>query len=531
MGSGIGAGHSAQQWANTYGGSNEDYPHCIQQTTDGGYIVGGQTKSSGAGGSDIWLLKLDSGGSFSWTKAYGGSYDDLACSIQQTTDGGYIVGGQTKSFGAGDYDIWILKLNGSGDVSWQKSCGGSYDDNIHAIRQTSDGGYIVAGDTKSFGIGSYDIWILKLDSNGGIDWQNTYGGSAFPQSNSDESRFLQQTSDGGYIIAGHTASFDIGSYDIFLLKLDGNGDVSWTKTYGGSSEDYARSIQQTSDGGYIVVSDTKSFGAGSFNIWVLKLDGNGEVSWQKTYGGSSEDYARSIQQTADGGYIVAGDTESFGAGSSDIWVLKLDGNGGVSWQKTYGGGYNDSASYIQQISDGGYIVVGHTTSFGAGDKDFFVLKLNSNGGIPDCEIIATSNASVSDTSVESQERSATVQSTLAITDTTDVSPQDVPIQKNTVCEGAVVNTTTTTIRDTDTTTTTKTNCSAEKIYGNRSKEIELLRHFRDDVLSKTPEGREIIRLYYEWSPAIVKAMKEDEEFKKEVMAIINEILPLIGEEL
>ncbi len=225
----------------------------------------------------------------------------------------------------------------------------------------------MAGETESFGAGIYDVWILKLDANGNVVWQKTYGGADY-----DHAYSIQQTSDGGYIVAGETwSSWSFGAErngDAWVLKLDANGNVQWQKRYGGADSDIASFIQQTSDGGYIVAGRTDYFGAGDFDfdVWVLKLDANGNVQWQKRYGGPGWDWASSIQQTSDGGYIVAGYTDSFGAGYFDVWVLKLDASGNVQWAKTYGGADYDHANSIQQTSDGGYIVAGETYSFGAG---------------------------------------------------------------------------------------------------------------------------------------------------------------------
>jgi hypothetical protein len=208
-----------------------------------------------------------------WAKTYGGGDFDGADSIQQTTDGGYIVAGKTGSFGAGDGDIWVLKLNASGDVVWQKTYGGGGWDEAFSIQQTTDGGYIVAGTTGSFGAGGDDGWVLKLNASGDVVWQKTYGGKEW-----DEASSIQQTTDGGYIVAGTTGSFGAGGYDFWVLKLNASGDVVWQKTYGGGDHDEATSIQQTSDGGYIVAGWTKSFGAGGSDFWVLKLDASGDVA-------------------------------------------------------------------------------------------------------------------------------------------------------------------------------------------------------------------------------------------------------------
>ncbi|MDE2180364.1 MAG: hypothetical protein KGJ40_05895, partial [candidate division NC10 bacterium] len=237
--------------------------------------------------------------------------------------------------------------------SFAKTYGGANDDWIGSIRQTTDGGYIVAGYTTSFGAGNADAWVLKLDATGAVQWQKTYGGVGY-----DEATSIQQTTDGGYIVAGYTNSFGAGYQDAWVLKLDSTGTVVWQQTYGGTDYDYATSIQQTTDGGYIVAGRTRSFGGAGFDdAWILKLNSTGTVEWQKTYGGTGGDEATSIQQTTDGGYIVAGST-SFGAGNADAWVLKLDAVGAVQWQRTYGGAANDYATSIHQTADGGYIVSG-----------------------------------------------------------------------------------------------------------------------------------------------------------------------------
>jgi len=408
------------QWAIIYGGTGSDSAYSIQQTNDGGYIVAGETNSFGAGGSDVWILKLTSSGDIEWQKTYGGIVDDCAWSIQQTGDGGYIVAGETGSFGARDKDIWILKLSSTGAIEWQRTYGGSEWETDPSIQQTNDGGYIVVGHTESFGVGGADIWILKLSSAGDIEWQRTYGAGEQEYAPS-----IQQTSDGGYIVAGHTYSVGVEMWGYWILKLSPEGDIGWQKTYGWSTFDKPNSIQQTSDGGYIVIGETSSFGAGSSDIWILKLSSDGDIEWQKTYGGTSYDEALSIQQTNDGGYIVAGSTDSFGAGSSDVWILKLTSSGDIGWQKTYGGSGSDSASSIQQTSDGGYIVTGYIISWGAGSRDFWVLKLSSDGDInPRCSFIRSSNAEVSDTDISSEDTNTTPMYKDITPQDTNIIPQD-----------------------------------------------------------------------------------------------------------
>jgi hypothetical protein len=272
-------------------------------------------------------------------------------------------------------------------VKFVKIYGVTDDDYAYSVRQTSDGGYIVAGYTLSSGAGSFDAFLVKTNANGNPIWSKTYDVyHGLPFRSSDYAYSVQQTSDGGYILAGYTSSFMVGP-DIFLIKTDANGNIQWSKTYGGASYDYAHSVRQTSDGGYIVAGYTNSFGASSFEIFLIKTDANGNIIWAKTYGGTYWDEASSVQQTLDGGYIVAGFTPSFGAGGWDIFLIKTDANGNIIWAKTYGGTDDDRASYVQQTSDSGYIVAGRTASFGAGLSDVFLVKTDANGNMGSCGIV------------------------------------------------------------------------------------------------------------------------------------------------
>jgi hypothetical protein len=366
-------------FAKTYGGTSSDGASSVQRTSDGGYIVAGYTYSFGEGSWDILLIKTNANGDIIWAKTYGGTNEDRASSVQRTSDGGYIVAGATWSFGEGSSDIFLIKTDANGNVQWAKTYGGTSWDEASSVQQTSDGGYIVAGQTWSFGEGGRDIFLIKTDADGNIQWAKTYGGTY-----DDYAYSVQQTSDGGYIVAGYTWSFGEG-VDILLIKTDANGNIQWAKTYGGTDGDEAYSIQQTSDGGYIVAGTTLSFGEG-VDILLIKTDANGNVQWAKTYGGTEYDLASSIQQTSDGGYIVAGWTYSFLEGVG-ILLIKTDANGDLQWAKTYRGTGWDEASSVQQTSDGGYIVAGYTNSFGAGWDDIFLIKTDENGGIGSCSIV------------------------------------------------------------------------------------------------------------------------------------------------
>jgi len=311
-----------------------------------------------------------------WSKTYGGTGSDKASMVQQTSDGGYIVAGNTDSFGAGKRDMWVLKLDVSGNIQWQRTYGGSEDDEASSIQQTSDGGYIVAGYTSSSGAGKKDVWIVKLDKDGSVEWQRTYGGSE-----DDEAFSIHQAADGGYIVTGYTSSFGAGKKDVWVLKLDKDGGVGWQKAYGGGGDDVAYSIQQTPGGGYILAGSTESFGKGKKDMWALKLDESGNVDWQKTYGEIGDDEAYSIQPTSDGKYIVAGWTSSYST-KVKPWILRLDEDGTIEQQFILLGGTGEDRIYfIRETSDGGYILAGSTDSYGLGKKDAWITKIQPNGTI------------------------------------------------------------------------------------------------------------------------------------------------------
>jgi hypothetical protein len=311
----------------TYGGTIDDVGLSARQTTDGGYIICGLTTSFGAGSRDVYLVKTDSIGDTLWTKTYGGTNDDVGESVQQTADGGYIITGYTESFGVDSIDVYLIKTNPSGDTLWTKTYGGTGLDDGYSVQQTTDGGYVIAGATGSFGPASFSVYLIKTDINGNSLWSKTFGGTDHEHGSS-----IHQTTDGGYIITGYTSSFGAGNNDIYLIKTDTIGDTLWTKTFGGISSDGGSSVQQTTDGGYVMAGSTASFGAGSHDVYLIKTDANGDSLWTKTFGGIDYDDGYSVQQTTDGGFIIAGYTWSYGAGAGDICLIKTDslGNSGCN---------------------------------------------------------------------------------------------------------------------------------------------------------------------------------------------------------
>ena len=313
------------------------------------------------------------------------------------------------------------------NAQWAKTYGGSDRDWADSIQQTSDGGYIVLGSTNSFGFAyGSALWILKLSSVGDVEWQKIYGAS----SSSHRPRSIQQTMDGGYIVAGETRTWGTSS-DIWVLKLSSEGDVEWQKKYGGNDSDEASSIQQTMDGGYIV--------AGGINV--LKLSSEGDIEWQHSYGTV---HASSVKQTMDGGYIVAGTGGGGGWGMvsyANFGILKLSFNGEIEWQKAYGGGFEDHASSIQQTSDEGYIFAGTSTSFGISrfDYNFWIFKFSSNGELgPSCDLIKSIDATIADANINSEDTNIAPQDTNITPQGTNISPQASNATVNNFCSGKYI---------------------------------------------------------------------------------------------
>jgi len=369
-----------EEWNNTFGGTSDDFGNSVQQTADGGYIVAGLTNSYGAGNSDVWLIKTDSDGNKEWNKTFGGTNGDYSWSVQQTDDAGYIITASTYSYGAGSCDVWLIKTDSNGSKEWDETFGGKNGDFGNSV-QIVDGGYIITGSTYSYGAGSCDIWLIKTDSNGNKEWDETFGGTDV-----DYGESVHKTDDGGYIVTGYTYSYGVGSSDVWMIKTESNGTEQWNKTFGGIDSDFGKSVQQTDDGGYIVAGLTHSYGTGNSDVWLIKTDSNGNKEWDKTYGGIDPDLGQSVQQTADEGYIVVGYTLSYGAGFCDVWLVKTDSYGNKEWDKTLGGiednPYGDFGHSVEQTADGGYIVAGLTWFYGAGYYDVWLIKVETENNPP-----------------------------------------------------------------------------------------------------------------------------------------------------
>jgi len=393
-------------WAKSYGVSDEDEATSVAIAFNGDIIIGGVTESFGNGSGDFWILRLDSSGDVIWQKAYGGSNWDYATSVTVADNGDIIAVGYTYSFGTGESDfisksdLWVLRLDSNGNIKWQKAYGGSDYDGAYAVATAKNGDIIVAGWTESFGAGGRDAWVLRLDSEGNVKWQKSYGGSGW-----DEAYSVAIAKNGDIVVAGVTTSFGAGGDDVWVLRLDAKGNVKWQKTYGKGQKDEAYAVTIAPNGDIIVAGDTWSFGTGNGDAWVLRLDSNGNIKWQKAYGGSYRDYAASIAVAEGGDVIVAGN-----------YLLRLSSDGELKWAKYIGG------RAIEILPDGTAVLAGGsfrvlrfnidyvpTYSGWLGWRDINPKVHDTNAEVKDTSaMVKTSNAQIQETSAEVHDTDAAV---------------------------------------------------------------------------------------------------------------------------
>jgi len=428
-------------WDRTFGGADFDEANSVIQTRDGGFLVVGYTLSWGAGGRDAWIIRLDGSGRKLWERVFGGEWDDTAYSAAQTADGKFLIAGvRSRSSGSGilnlvpEDDVWLIMVDDDGDEIWEKTYGGKDDDGAFSVISTKDGGFLVAGYTESIGSAGRNGWVIKLDEDGNKLWNKVF-------SKWTEATSAIQVPDGRFIVVGSTTAL-FKTEAGWVTELDENGSQIWTesfkgkeprsvvqtdatsfavagrwksgawiakfkcscgeplldfdyskvgiygelvkvwdKTLGGEGDDAVYSVIQTADGNFLAVGSTSSKGAGESDAWVVKFDGEGNVLWDKTFGGADFDGANSVIQTRDGGFLVVGRTFSKGAGGEDAWVMKLDEGGNLIWDETFGGRKGDVANFVIQTKDGGFLVVGATRSGKTGDNDLWIVRLDGKGNL------------------------------------------------------------------------------------------------------------------------------------------------------
>lgn len=434
------AGEPTIEWDKQLGGSGYDMAYSLEPTDDGGYILLGKSESSASGDvaetnngeNDFWLVKLNAAGAVQWETLLGGRDDDFGRSVQQTDDGGYILVGYSDSsltgdvgywnYGGNTFDIWVVKLSSIGAIAWQRLLGGGSNENGYSVDRTADGGYIILGtsgsgpseDITSPARGDWDFWVVKLNATGGIEWEKRLGGT-----NVDQGYSIQQTADGGYIMVGGSYSSvtgDVwyfnhgGTQDAWVVKLSGTGSIEWQRLLGGGGDDSAYSVRQTADGGYIFIGGSDSGTTGDItgtyhgmaDLWVVKLNATGTVQWQRQLGGDGNDAGTSVVQTGDGGYVLLGASNSSQSGdvvgtnhgnwdsngrvmTYDCWAVRLDADGVLLWEELLGGVNGETGESIRQTADGGYILAGSSetpstsgdvTGINHGLYDFWVVKLS-----------------------------------------------------------------------------------------------------------------------------------------------------------
>ncbi len=351
------------EWNKTYGGTGDEEGLSVQQTNDGGYIITGYTTSHGSGNKDIWLLKTDTNGNIIWDRTFGSIENDIAYSVQQTSDSGYIIIGTTFST-TSLYNIWLIKTDSDGILEWDNKFGKlSYSEIGYSVQQTNDGGYIISGPKQNL-IFPNEVWLIKTNHNGKLEWDKT-----FKINSSSYSSSVQQTNDGGYIITGGSSSPGGFSY-VFLLKTDNKGKKEWIKTFAGNNYARGNTVRQTNDGGYIVIAekDTKY----QNHAWLIKTDDEGNLEWDKSFNHFELLKHKSIEQTNDGGYIFIGTYSELS--ETSISIIKTDEYGTEKWNEIFDGEDDEAGYSVQQTNDGWFIIAGYTTSYGAGGKDIWVIK-------------------------------------------------------------------------------------------------------------------------------------------------------------
>jgi hypothetical protein len=353
----------------SFGSGSNDEANSVQQTSDEGFIIAGRTLITSSVGAEGFIVKTTKEGTREWGLTFGGNDNDIFNSISLAS-GGYIAAGYTESFGAGGQDFYVVKTQANGFIEWSNTYGGSETEAARTIKQTLDGGFIAAGYTNTFGAGASDILVVKLSTAGAVEWSKAYGGSG-----NDAAFDILPIPDGGYIIAGETASFGVPNKDCYVIKINSSGDVLWSKTYGSAWADELNFVQ-SAESGYILSGATNL--AGNYDMLLIKIDLAGNPAWSQTYGGSSHERSASVYPVS-GGYITGGYTQSFGSGASDFFMLKVTTGGSLLWSKAYGGADNDAPGLLIPVSGGGFLGAGRTSSYSSGSGDIYLLKTDASG--------------------------------------------------------------------------------------------------------------------------------------------------------
>jgi hypothetical protein len=353
----------------TFGTNNHEKGISMQQTATEGYVIAGNTDNSGT--ADFFVVMTKFNGDTLWAKTYGSSGDDFLTSIKPLAAGGYILSGYSNGIAGNGYDVILARIGEDGNLIWSKSYGGTGDDKATDVIQNTNMQFVVTGSTNSFGAGNLDVYLLATDCTGNFLWSNSFGGPSEDFGNS-----IASTSDSGYFITGSTKSFGTNT-DAYLIKTDNTGNKIWTKAIGGNNTDYANSGIQTSDGGFVFTGISYSWGTGTGDMYVVKMDSLGQVFWTEITGGADEDRGNSIIESNDGNYVIAGETNSY-TFTSDLYLVKLSSSGDNIWSRVFGGPGIETGKNIIQTADGGYAIAGSTSNAGSG-LDLYLVKTDESG--------------------------------------------------------------------------------------------------------------------------------------------------------
>ena len=371
-------------WSRTYGGEARDECFSLIKTTDGGYALAGSTESFGATERDFWFVQTDSIGESIWAERFSRPAVDGCNSILQTADGGFSLAGYTTSNGANGQDAWLIYVVPGDQRFWARAYGGRSGEECHSHIQTDDGGFALAGYSESFANGGCDFWLLRTDSRGDSLWARNYGGVE-----NERCWEIIQTEDGGFALAGYTVSNEENDFQMWLVKTNSNGDSLWSRAYGGTEDDCCFSVIETTDGGFAMAGSTRSPDSGKYDVLLVRTGSNGDSLWARTYGGEDSDKCSSIRQVAEGGFVLAGYTLSAGAGNTDYWLIRIAANGDSLWSCTFGGEGSEVCYSVISTDDGGFAMAGYTWSEGEGNSDFWLVKttpdpafVSSNGFVP-----------------------------------------------------------------------------------------------------------------------------------------------------
>ena len=360
---------------NTFGDASYDYGRSLIELNDGGYLIAGNTSLLGDNYSNALLIKIDHTGKEMWKRDYTFSSVDRLNMVKELQDGSLVAAGFTMSSTNYSKDILVIKTDAQGNLEWQRSYGDAQDETANSIDISIGGGFIISGEVINENTGFSLCYLIKIDNEGELDWSNTFGGSQ-----NDNGLSVISTNDAGFAITGMTRSLGDSNGDVWLIKVNSNGEMEWERTYGGDDTEYGRTIQQTVDGGYIIIGQTESFGLGYNDAYLIKTDSQGNEIWSQTFGGQGTDQGRQVVNTLDEGYLISGYTDSFGTlGGFNFWLVKANSLGELEWQRFYGEQGDDRGLSGIQTSDGGYAIAGYTNSGTSSGSDILFIKTDDNG--------------------------------------------------------------------------------------------------------------------------------------------------------